>query len=341
MFRRAAVLSFCIASAWGAVVKVEVSQRSEVLGGKSFGAAGAYERITGKVWFAVDPKLESNRIIRDIRLAPRNPKDLVEFSADLYMLRPRDPARGNRSVLYEVSNRGGKGMLAMFNRAPSSFDPRTPDEFGDGFLLERGFTLVWLGWQFDVPHRDGLVRLFAPVATEDGKTITGLVRSEFVPDQPETAHSLADRAHVPYAPVNPDDPSLRLTVRADPQRCRLPAGHADQRQQHQPSSDDLGPIHAAPPASPEDRPPESPRAASSLSSSSGFTRRMSSSGTSENSRDTSRPTVVPCSTAERVRCGTAPPEAASAPGGIAATPPRRSTGPAGCPSAPSASTCAT
>ena len=79
----------------------------------------------------------------------------MEFSSDLYVLKPRDPQRGNGAVLYEVSNRGGKGMLAMFDRASSSYDPRTAQQFGDGFLLEQGYTLVWLGWQFDVPRKDG------------------------------------------------------------------------------------------------------------------------------------------------------------------------------------------
>ena len=45
--------------------------------------AGPYTRITGKVHFAVDPKLVANRIITDIDLGPRNEKGLVEFSADL------------------------------------------------------------------------------------------------------------------------------------------------------------------------------------------------------------------------------------------------------------------
>ena len=84
----------------------------------------------------------------------------------------------------------------MYNRAAGSLDPRAPEQFGDDFLLERGYTLVWLGWQFDVPRRDGLMRLYAPVAHDGDRSITGLVRSEFVLDRKETSHSLArSRAH--------------------------------------------------------------------------------------------------------------------------------------------------
>jgi hypothetical protein len=214
MLQRVCLLAVCLASlAPGALLRIELSERSDVLGGKSFGAAGPYERLIGKAYFAVDPNNPANRIISDIDKAPKNEHGLVEFSADLYVLKPRNPARGNKAVLFEVSNRGTKGMLGMYDRAAGSLDPRSAEQFGDGFLLDRGLTLVWLGWQFDVPRRDGLMRLYAPVAREGGRSITGLVRAEFVPDQKETSHSLADRDHIPYSPVNPDDPKLTLTVR--------------------------------------------------------------------------------------------------------------------------------
>src|SRR5690349_12736803 len=97
-----------------AVVRLDTAAPAPVLNGKSFGSAGPYERVTGKAYFAVDPNLAANKIIADIDKAPRNGAGKVEFSADLYILRPRDPKRGNGAVIYEVSNRGGKGMLGMF-----------------------------------------------------------------------------------------------------------------------------------------------------------------------------------------------------------------------------------
>jgi hypothetical protein len=200
-------LTTLLASA--AVDRIELSERSDVLEGKSFGAVGPYERMIGKVYFLVDPKNPANRNIADIDLAPVNEKGLVGFSADLYILKPRDPANGNHSVLLEIPNRGGKGMLGMYDRAAGSLDPRTPAQFGDNFLLEQGYTLVWLGWQFDVPRREGLMRLNAPIATDHGKTITGPVRAEFAPDRKTTLMPLADRYHVPYPLVE----AISLTVR--------------------------------------------------------------------------------------------------------------------------------
>jgi hypothetical protein len=107
-------LTTLLASA--AVDRIELSERSDVLEGKSFGAVGPYERMIGKVYFLVDPKNPANRNIADIDLAPVNEKGLVGFSADLYILKPRDPANGNHSVLLEIPNRGGKGMLGLYAR---------------------------------------------------------------------------------------------------------------------------------------------------------------------------------------------------------------------------------
>src|SRR5439155_10007518 len=101
----------------------------------------------------------------------------------------------------------------MFNRAGSSLNPTKAADFGDGFLLDRGFTLVWLGWQFDVPHTAGLMRLYTPVARDGERTITGPVRSEIIVDKKEYSHSLADRNHVPYPVADPADPAMILTVR--------------------------------------------------------------------------------------------------------------------------------
>lgn len=200
--------------AHGAVHRLYFVERSDVLGGRSLGPAGPYERIVAKAYFRIDPKLEANRIISDIDLAPRDADGMVEFSADVYVLKPTDPARGNGTLLYEVSNRGRKGMLGMFCLAETSLDPRTDAEFGDALLLEQGYTLLWVGWQFDVPRQEGLMRLYAPVARNpDGSSITGLVRAEFVPDAKIFHHSLADREHVAYPVSDPNDPETRLTVR--------------------------------------------------------------------------------------------------------------------------------
>src|SRR5271168_4286858 len=108
-----------------AVHWIEIQEGTPVLDGAAFGAAGPYERIVAKAHFAVDPKLPANRIIADIDLAPRNADSKVEFSADIYILEPRDPAKANGTALVEISNRGGKGLLSLFDFGTASHDPRT------------------------------------------------------------------------------------------------------------------------------------------------------------------------------------------------------------------------
>jgi alpha/beta hydrolase family protein len=207
------LLAALAAPASAEVVRIEVQSRSDLVGGQPFGASGAYEKLSGRVYFAVDPNLPANRIVADLDKAPRNAAGKVEFSSDFFLIKPKQMALGNGAVLYEVSNRGGKGMLGFFNHATGSANPSTLADLGDGFLLKQGFTLLWLGWQFDVPRRPGLVRLYAPTATENGRPITGRVRSDFVVTEKESDHSLADREHVAYAALDPDSPDNVMTVR--------------------------------------------------------------------------------------------------------------------------------
>src|SRR5580704_11450795 len=134
------------------VVKLRVERREPVLNGKSFGLAGAYEKLVGRVEFALDPAAAANARIVDLGLAPRNARGEVEFEADFYLLKPVDPSRGNGRLLYEVGNRGGKALLRVFQKGKASSDPLTAADFGYGALMNQGYSLLWMGWQWDVPE---------------------------------------------------------------------------------------------------------------------------------------------------------------------------------------------
>ena len=88
-----------------AVVALELQQRSTVLDGRPFGAAGAYEKLAGILRFAADPAHPANQSVTDLDLAPRNASGYVESWADFYLLLPADPARGNHRLLLDVPNR--------------------------------------------------------------------------------------------------------------------------------------------------------------------------------------------------------------------------------------------
>src|SRR5258708_10327223 len=160
MFRRTSILIFVLTCTSFADVKsIEVIERTDVLDSAAFGATGPYERILARAHFAIDAKLGANRIIADIDLAPRNEAGEVEFSAELYILKPRDSAKANGTALVEISNRGSKGLLSMFDLAQGSTDPRAQAEFVDNFLLEHGFTIVWIVWEFHIPPSPNLLPL--------------------------------------------------------------------------------------------------------------------------------------------------------------------------------------
>ena len=199
------------------VVRIEVLARSPVLGGKAF-AAGPYERIVARAYFVLDPGRAENQRLVDLGLAPKNAQGLVEFSADLYLLQPADPARSNGTLLVEIPNRGGKAMLARFCYARGSLDPQGAEEFGDGWLLDQGYTLAWIGWQWDVPAGDPrLLRAHVPVI----RGVEGVVRAEFLPEQRSPHMPLADRNHIAYPAL--ERPAV-LTVRdsVTGRRTRIP-----------------------------------------------------------------------------------------------------------------------
>src|SRR4051794_23783689 len=195
------------------VVRLRVERREVILEGRAFGAAGPYEKLVGKVDFALDPTLPRNGQIVDLTLAPRNARGEVEATADFYMLKPVDPRKGNGRLFYEVGNRGGKAMIVTFQKAVGSPDPVTDAEFGDGSLMRQGFTLLWMGWQWDVPVRPGVMRMDMPIASEQGRPITGLVRGNFILNERAPAAALADRNHLAYQVLDPASAENVMTVR--------------------------------------------------------------------------------------------------------------------------------
>ena len=213
-----ALAAFALGSAQAEVTRIEIASRGDVLGGRPFGAAGAYEKIVGKAFFALDPSLPANRSIVDIDKAPRDSAGQVAFSADLYALVPKEVARGNGVALFDVANRGRKNMLRYFNLAPPVADPTTEAEFGDGFLLRRGYTLIWVGWQFDVPKGRGLVGLDAPPVIDQGRPVTGRVMTQLFPSTSDPTYALDDfltryADTMRYPPVDPTSATNSLTVR--------------------------------------------------------------------------------------------------------------------------------
>ena len=203
--------TLCVGAASARVERLEITRREPVLNGKAWGNVGAYEKLVGKVHFALDPKLDANKKIVDLNLAPKNAKGEVEVTADFYMLKPVDTSKGNGRLFDEVGNRGGKSMMRVFQQGTTARDFVTEEDYGNGALMKQGYTMMWVGWQWDVP--EGQMRMDMPIATNNGQKITGLVRGNFIPNADQPTQPLADRNHHAYAIDDINAPENVMTVR--------------------------------------------------------------------------------------------------------------------------------
>lgn len=225
-----AVIACCSGSLLEArVIEIEITSREAVAGGVPFGTAGPYERITAVARGEVDPADPRNAGIVNLDKAPRNVRGKVEYTTDLFILRPADPANGNGALLYEVNNRGMKlapGMLmgAMPNpRNPlAGFnDPRTAEDLGDALLLKLGYTLVWSGWDPNASRANGGLAMEAPIAMQDGQPIERIIRDELVIGQPMMIGPHF-RTSYPVATLDNAHATLTMRWRVDEQGTPIP-----------------------------------------------------------------------------------------------------------------------
>ncbi len=160
------------------IVRLVIRQRVPAFRGAAFGHAGRYELLVGTAYGELDPDDPHDRMIQDLALAPRNAHGAVEYSMDVVILEPVDISQGNHAILYEVPNRGHLALQRIFNIGASAADPSR--NAGDGYLERLGFTLVWGGWQADLPASPPALRLSVPVAhNRDGTAITGRVLADY------------------------------------------------------------------------------------------------------------------------------------------------------------------
>ncbi|MDQ6674695.1 MAG: alpha/beta hydrolase domain-containing protein [Chloroflexota bacterium] len=162
---------------------LHVTARSVVADGHAFGSAGAYERLVGSMDFRLDPTDPRNAVITDLRYAPRDSHGLVAYSTDVYLLRPVDPAGWNHKLVYEVNNRGNKLLFAALQDTAVNNDPTALSDFGNGFLLNQGYALVWAGWEGDRLPATGVLTIRVPTAHQpDGSAIAQRIAVEYTDD---------------------------------------------------------------------------------------------------------------------------------------------------------------
>ncbi|MFN3648597.1 MAG: alpha/beta hydrolase domain-containing protein [Armatimonadota bacterium] len=189
-------------AAEASLTRLEITGREPYAGGKELPRVGAYQRLTGRAHFELDPEHAANKSVVDLELASRNAAGKVELSADVEILTPADPDRANGTLLYDVNNRGGVTAGGAFNGG-------APD-----FLMRYGYIVVSSGWIGELLPGGGRLRLDAPVATANGRPLRGWVRAELVPDRPAERLSIAHWAgHGSYPFFPPTLRAARLTWR--------------------------------------------------------------------------------------------------------------------------------
>ena len=113
------------------------------------------------------------------------------------------------------------------NDVPGATDLLAPLQAGNGFLMRQGYTMVWCGWQADVPPVPGLIGLQVPEAIGPDGALTGGILCQFQCNSPTQSFLLAHRDHLPHPPVDLDDPTATLTVRDLPNSPAEPINRGD------------------------------------------------------------------------------------------------------------------
>jgi Alpha/beta hydrolase domain len=214
------------------VVRVELSSRTDILDGKTFGERGAYERIVGRVYFSAAVANPHNSAIVDLGNAVNLKNGEVEYSTDFIAIRPKDVSKSNGSMIMEIPNRGGTGIVSLVDGG----DRDLAQSAGDAWLLRNGYSIVSLGWQWDAVG-DKALRLYAPIARENGRKITGLLRGDLMlskaTDEIPLGHLIIGNiGGSEYAVAAAGDPRNTLTVRDSRDSKRTPIPRSQWRFAH-------------------------------------------------------------------------------------------------------------
>ena len=188
------------------VTGFQIQSASPAFEGAAFADTGTYERIDAIATIAVDPDAPANAGIADLDKAPRNARGEVEFTTEVFILRPADAAKQSPVLFYEVPNRGRNLSFTLLNRSAGTGVPAKAEDAGDGFLMNRGSTVVWSGWQFDAPEAG--INITLPKLPG----VTGMSREQMIFDKPGETGKIP----LTYPAADLDPSKATLTVRATP-----------------------------------------------------------------------------------------------------------------------------
>jgi hypothetical protein len=190
------------ATAQARVTRIAVEKKvSPAFDGASFGGAGQYETLAGKAFGELDPNNPRNAVIQDIKLAPRNARGMVEYTATFQIVKPVDMAKASHLMWHDVPNRAGRLTIVPIERAN-----------GDIGLSS--------GWQGDSsgatapgPNNDYVM---VPTAKNpDGSAITGRVMARIMNASGKASRPMIIHSNpMPYRPASLDTKDASLTTHA-------------------------------------------------------------------------------------------------------------------------------
>jgi Alpha/beta hydrolase domain len=193
--------------------------QSPTFGALSFGVVGQYEKLRGTAYREVDPLDSQNAVITDIELAPRNGNGKVEYSMDIFILKPINLKNGNHRLFFDFNNRG-QMRLGRLNDVDLTNNPTTAAHAGTGFIMSLGYTIVSNGWDFGASGFDSM-KITVPVAKNPGgSAITGRSYEYIVFDNAtSTSYTLA----YPAATLDKSQATLTVRARLDDAPITVPA----------------------------------------------------------------------------------------------------------------------
>src|SRR5262245_43151962 len=182
--------------------------QSPTFEGRAFGTVGQYEKFRGTAFGELDPADPKNAIITDIEFAPRNARGMVEYSTDIFVLKPINLRNGNHRMFIDYNNRG-QMRLGRLNDVELTNNPTTAADAGTGFVMNLGYTIVSMGWDFGATGTDNM-KIQVPVATNPGGSpITGQSYEYIVFD-----NATSTNYALTYPAATLDKSQATLTVRA-------------------------------------------------------------------------------------------------------------------------------
>ena len=184
------------------VTRIAIEKKvSPAFDGASFGGAGQYETLAGKAFGELDPNDPHNAVIQDIKLAPRNARGMVEYTATFQIVKPVDMSKASRLMWHDVPNRAGRITIV-------------PIERGNGDIgLSSGWQGDSSGATAPGPNNDYVM---VPTAKNpDGSAITGRVMARIMNASGKDSRPMIMHSNpMPYRPASLDTKEASLATHA-------------------------------------------------------------------------------------------------------------------------------